>query len=220
MRSARGGHGGQLHQDAVAKLRRHGCIHAAGHRPGGVNALLRQSFDDLQAELAQFDAQARQLGILLDHADHVALGGIGVHAEQQVGRGEIEEAEGVRLHVLRAVQQLAQLARHGRDAHRQNGVAGLGRRQQVADRADAANAGGDAGHLVERPPLGELLESAHLGDVELRAGDMAIVVQMDRDLCVSFDPAYRIDHDSLHCTLLIQTSPWDWPRACGPPAGR
>ncbi len=30
--------------------------------------------------------------------------GIGVHAEQQVGRGEIEEAEGVRLHDLREVQ--------------------------------------------------------------------------------------------------------------------
>ncbi len=50
-------------------------------------------------------------GMLLEHADHVALGGIGIHAQQQVRRGEMEEAERVRLHELPAVQQLAQLAR-------------------------------------------------------------------------------------------------------------
>ncbi len=59
-------------------------------------------------ELAQLDAGARQLGIGLDHTDDVAGGGIGVHAQQQVGRGEIEEAEGMRLHELRAVHDLAQ----------------------------------------------------------------------------------------------------------------
>ncbi len=65
-------------------------------------------FDDLLAELAQGDAVARQVGVLLDHAQHVARGGIGIHAQQQVGRRKMEEAERVRLHELAAVQQLAQ----------------------------------------------------------------------------------------------------------------
>ena len=51
---------------------------------------------------------------------------------------------------------------------------GLGGRQQVAHRADAADARGDGRHLIERPAFGELLESAHLGDVELRVRHVAL----------------------------------------------
>ena len=42
-------------------------------------------------------------------AEDVAARRVGIEAQQQVGRGEVEEAEGVRLHELRAVDQLAQL---------------------------------------------------------------------------------------------------------------
>ena len=35
---------------------------------------------------------------------------VGIHAQQQVGRREVEETQRVRLHELRAVDQLAQLA--------------------------------------------------------------------------------------------------------------
>jgi hypothetical protein len=58
----------------------------------------------LQAEFPQFDAQARQLGMFLDHADYIAFGGIGIHAEQQIGRRQVEETERMRLHELRTVQ--------------------------------------------------------------------------------------------------------------------
>ena len=57
----------------------------------------------------------------------------------------------------------------------------------MADRADAADARGDGRHLVIGPALGEFLEAAHLGDVELRFGDAARVVQEDIDLGVAFD---------------------------------
>ena len=58
-------------------------------------------------------------------------------------------------------------------------VAGLGRGQQVADRADAADAGAEAGHLAERPALAEPLEAAELGDVEARVGHLPGVVEVD-----------------------------------------
>ena len=53
-------------------------------------------------------ARARS-GLLFDQAEDVAARGVGIEAQQQVGRGEVEEAERVRLHELRAVDQLAQL---------------------------------------------------------------------------------------------------------------
>ena len=114
---------------------------------------------------------ARQLGILFDQAENVAARRVGIEAQQQVGRRKVEEAERVGLHVLRAMDQFAQLDAGLGRRHRHDGVAGLGGGQQVAHRADAADARGDGGHLVKRPALGELLESAHLGDVELRVGD-------------------------------------------------
>ena len=170
-----------------------GRADAARHHPRWVHPLLRQTFDDLQPELAQVDAEAGEFRMLLDHPDHVALRGIGIHAEQDVGRGQIEEAQRVRLNELCVMQQRTQHPRGRRDVDRRDGVAGLGRGQLVADRADSADARGDARHLVERPPLDEFLEAAHLGDVELGVGHAARVVQEDRDLGVAFDAAHRVD---------------------------
>ena len=48
---------------------------SAGHHPRRVNSLAAQPLDDLLAELAQADAVARQLGILLDHAEDVRRAG-------------------------------------------------------------------------------------------------------------------------------------------------
>ena len=53
---------------------------------------------------------ARHLGMLFDQAEDVAVGRVGIEAQQQVGRRQMEEAERVRLHELRAVDQFAQLA--------------------------------------------------------------------------------------------------------------
>ncbi len=52
-------------------------------------------------------ARARS-GLRLDQADDIAGRGIAVHAQQQVGRGEIEEAESVRLHELGTMNEFAQ----------------------------------------------------------------------------------------------------------------
>src|SRR5208283_3562708 len=78
-----------------------------------------------------------------------------------------------------------------------DGVAGLGAGEQMADRADAADAGRDGGHLIVRPALGETLEAAHLGDVELRRIDLARVIQVDGDFGVALDAGDVRNDDAL-----------------------
>ena len=73
--------------------------YAAGHDPSGMNALSAQRFQHPLAELAQLDAVARHLRMLAHHAHDVAFFRIGVHAEQKVRRGKMEEAESVGLNI-------------------------------------------------------------------------------------------------------------------------
>ena len=99
--------------------------------------------------------------------------------------------------IWRQVHQPPQLHRRRRRRHRQDLVAGLGRGDQVADRADAADPRRDPGHLPERPPDAEPLEAAELGDVEPCVGDLPVIVELDRDLGVAFDPGHGVDDDAL-----------------------
>ena len=51
-----------------------------------MDALLAEPLDQLLAELAQRDPVTQHIGVFLEEPHEVAFGGIGVHAEQQVGR--------------------------------------------------------------------------------------------------------------------------------------
>ena len=172
---------GMPREDRVACGGRQRRVDAAGHDPRRVDALAGHQLDGLLAELAQTDAAPREVRVGGEHADEVARRRVAVHAEQQVRRRQVEEAERVRLHDLREVQDAAQVGRGLRDPHRENRVARLRRRDQVADRADAAGARHQRRHLVERPALAQLLEAAELRDVELRVRHAPLVVQLDRD---------------------------------------
>ena len=64
---------------------------------------------------------------------------LALEAEQEVGRGEMEEVQRVRLDDLPVVQQPAQLLRRRRQGpEARDEVHRLGRGEQMADRADAA----------------------------------------------------------------------------------
>ena len=80
------GHQGQ-HGVALGPVQRLG--HAAGHDPGRVDLLAAQGFDDGLPDLAQPDAVPGQGRVLPHHAEDVAIGHVGVPAEQQVGRGPV-----------------------------------------------------------------------------------------------------------------------------------
>ena len=79
------------------------------------------------------------------HAEDVPLCRVRFHAQQQVRRRQMEEAQRVRLHHLREIQHAPQLRGGMRNAHRHDGFAGLRRSQQVRHRADAADARREAG---------------------------------------------------------------------------
>ena len=81
------------------------------------------------------------------------LAGSAVHAQQQVGRAQVEEAQRVRLDDLARFISRRSFSAAGGIVDGQDLVAGLGRGQQVADRADAADARGDAGHLARTAGL-------------------------------------------------------------------
>src|SRR5690349_11066218 len=116
----------------------------------------------------------------------------------------MEEAESVRLHDLSAVNGLPQQGGCRWNSNGQDGIASLGRSQQVANGADAADARGDAGHLVIRPAFGELFEASHLRDVKVRALNAAVRAQVDGDLGVPLDAGNRIDDYFSHASLLAE----------------
>ena len=103
----------------------HGSLYAAGDAPSGVNALAADQLDDALAELAQADAAAREIEVVFEQAEEIALFGRGIHAEQEVGRREVEETQRVGLQQLGVVHQPA--LQHGGARHldAEDGVAGL-----------------------------------------------------------------------------------------------
>ena len=143
-------------------------------------------------------------------ADDVADGRVGVHAQEEVGRGEVEEVQGVGLEHLAVVHQAAhllrrrgQLARPGAD----DDVHGLGRGQVVADRADAAEPLDEDGGLPVGAALDEALEAAELDDVETGLDDLAGVVQPDGDLAVALDAGDGFDRYFLtHGLSILQSN--------------
>ena len=158
--------------------------------------LAAEDLDDFLAELAQADAGAGEVGVGGDQAEDVALRRRGVPAEQEVRRAQVEEAQRMALDDLAEVHQPAQLVGGGRDVDGHDGVAGLGRGEQVADGADAADARGDAGHFAVGPAFAELLESAEFHDVEDGVGHVARVVHENADLGVALDAGDGVDDDA------------------------
>ena len=153
--------------------------------------------DDLLAELANEDRPLADFGEGFDHADDVALRDGRLEAQQQVGRGQVEEVKRVRLQHLAVVHQPPQLC--GRDGHLVDAgdeVHRLGRAEVVADRTDAAEALHDDRDFPVHPALDEALEPAELDDVEAGLFDLAGFVQPDRHLAVAFDAGDRLDRDA------------------------
>ena len=92
-----------------------------------------------------------------------------LEAEQQVGRGEVEEMQHMALHHLPVMHQPPHLLRRGRQhVDADDLVHRLGAGQMVADRADAAQPLHDHRHFPQKPPADEALEAAELDDMQPR----------------------------------------------------
>ena len=183
------------HRIAIGDAER--LVHSARNDAGAVNALAGDMRDDLLPELARHHALHREIRKRRGDADDVALGDLALEAEQQVGRGEMEEMQRMRLHDLPVMEQTAQLlGRRGQGAEAGDEVHRLGRRQQVADRADAAQPLHGDRHLPVRPALDEDLEAAELDDMEPDLVDPVLLVEQDRHLSVALDARDGLDRDA------------------------
>ena len=154
----------------------------------------RPLFERIEQRL---DAFADDAGMVTSEGDHVAPRRIGVHAEKQIWCRQMEEAQGVGLDDLGEVHHPPEVLCGVRDGHRHDRVAGLGRRQQVADRTDPTDPRHQRRHLGERPTTAEGLEAAQLGDVETSVVDESVLVELDGDLAVTLDPGHGVDDDGL-----------------------
>ena len=186
-----------LRQDGLPGRGLERCVHPAGHDPGRVDASARQTFDHLLAESAQADAVAGELRVRGGDTEEIACCRRVVHAQQQVRGAEVEPAQRVALDELAEVEDAPQVGRGLGNAHRQQLVAGLGRGQDVAHRADAADARGQRRHLEVRPADHELLESADLGHLEPGLRDPASLVEQQGDAGVALDTGDGFDDDPL-----------------------
>ena len=183
------------HRIAIGDAQR--LVHAAGDDACAVNALSRDVANDFLPELARHHAAPREIGESSGDAEDVALGDLALEAEQQVGRGEMKEMQRVRLNDLPVVQEAPKLLRRrrerpvtGDEVHR------LGRGEEMADRADAAEALHRDRNFPVGPAANEDLEAAKLDDMQPHLMDAILGVEQDRDLAMAFDAGDRLDGDA------------------------
>ena len=143
--------------------------------------------------MPQADAVSRKLGIILKYSPQIALGRVGIHPQQQIGRGQIENAQRMRLYNLRHVENTAQLFGSGRNTNGQQRVADLRRCRQVAYRTDAADARHNRWHFVKRTTLAQLFEAADLRYVEVRIRNVPPLIEVNCDFPVPFDASDGFD---------------------------
>ena len=162
-----------------------------------MHALAGGEADHLLAVFAQQHAFLGDIRMRGGDADHVALGDFGIEAEEQVGRGEMEEVQGMRLQHLAVVHQAAHLLGGGRQRlHPQHHVQRLGGGQVVRDGADAAQALHHDRHFPVGAALDEAFEAAELDDVQPYLMHLVVLVEQQGDLAVAFDARDRLDGDA------------------------
>jgi hypothetical protein len=121
----------------------------------------------LLAVLAHQDALLGQLRELLRDADDVAHRRVGVEAEEQVGRAQVEEVQRMRLEELAVVHQPAHLQRRRREflSADDDGPSPSPRRGGGSP-GRCRTAAGPRPASPKRAPLDEALEASELHDVQ------------------------------------------------------
>ena len=122
------------------------------------------------------------------------------------GRGtddEVRPAQGVKVSrmiggVENAVEQLAELLGRRRRIDVEQRVQGLRGRQVMGLGTDAADPSGQVRHVLGRPAHAELLETPQLRDLQVGIGHVALVIQEDVDLAVTFEPGDGINRYAFH----------------------
>ena len=184
-------------QQRVALGKSEILVHPARHRAGAMYPFAGGMADHFLAVFAQQHALARHLGIGGGDANDIAFGHLGVETEQEIGRGQMEKMQRVRLQYLAVVHQPAQFLRGGGELVRADDlIERLGRGKMVRYRADAAQPLHHHRHFPIRPALDELLETTEFHDVQARLLDVILFIQQQGDLAVAFNARDRVDGDA------------------------
>src|SRR5579883_2859191 len=160
-----------------------------------MDAFPPQAFNNLLPELAQANAVASQLWFVLIDSHDISLSRIGVHPEQQIGNREIEKTQRVGLDNLCQIEEAPQSFRGRRNSYCQQRIASFGRRNQVADRTDAADPGHERWHFGKWAAFTQLFKTTELRDMKLRVFYFALVVKVQGDLGVPLDAGHRVYHN-------------------------
>ena len=164
-----------------------------------------------QPTLIMFGRQAEDIALLLR----------GIEPQQEVGRRQVEKAQGMRLNELRQVQDSPKRLAGSGNLHGQQLVAGFARGHQVADRANTAGAGRECGHLIEGAAFTELFKSPVLGHMKTGITYHTVVIQVDGDFGVPLNTGHRVDDDFFsHLFSFIQTLHYRPVQGGDPPAIR
>ena len=194
-------------QQVIALFAAQRLVDAARHRAGAMDALARGNANDLLPVLAQQHALPGDVRMVLDHADDIALADRSSKPNSRSGEAQMEEMQRVRLQGLAEMHQAAHLFGRRRQLRRADQhVGGLGRRQVMADRADAAQALYQNRQFPVGPPLDEFLEAAEFDDVQSRLLDMVLVIEQQRDFAMPLNAGDRLDHDALQSSGLVAVS--------------
>ena len=186
-------------EQPITLLNAQALVDAAGDGTCAMNFLTRGRCNDLLPVLAHQHGLRCQLAIRERHADHIAGLRRRVVAKQQVRRGQMKKVQRVRLENLSVVHQTTnslggrRQTRAGPRTH--HDIHGLGRCQMMADRANAAQPLHQHRCFPIRTPLHETLESPELHNVQTALRYIALVVELDRDLAVSFHARDRINNN-------------------------
>src|ERR1017187_491227 len=102
----------------------------------------------------------------------------------------------------RVIDQLANLAARRGGFDLVEVVESLGGGHVMRGGADTADAAGDLRHVLRRAAEGEHLETAQFGDLQVGAFDVALVIEEDVDLAVTFKACDRVDGEAAAVVLV------------------
>ena len=133
----------------------------------------------------------------MDHAEDVAFSDRCIRSHHKVWSAESIEVCGVIGTVERHVEQFAQEFRRTRRVDLICHVCCFGCRHVMRLRAHAANAIRDQRHFLDGTSHHEAFKAAQFGNLEIRVGDVALLIKEDLDLAVPLQACDGVNGYSL-----------------------
>ena len=140
--------------------------------------------DDLAADLQPH---------FMDYAEDVSFGNRCVGSHHKVRATEGVEVRGVIRAIEGGIQQLTQKFRRARRVNLIDRVCRLGCRHVVRLRADATDTIRDQRHLLNGATHYKAFKAAQFGDLKIGIGYIALRIEKDLDLAVTFQTGDRVN---------------------------